>query len=53
MPADTSILMGYRPPQIETPDVQNARAAQLMNAQQQNMLGQMQLLKLSRLLLQT
>jgi hypothetical protein len=43
MPADTSILMGYRPPQIESPDVQNARAAQIMNAQQQNILGQMQL----------
>jgi hypothetical protein len=43
MPADTSILMGYRPPQIEMPDVQNARAAQAINAQQQNMLGAMQL----------
>jgi hypothetical protein len=43
MPADTSILMGYRPPQIEMPDVQNARAAQAINAQQQNMLGAIQL----------
>jgi hypothetical protein len=43
MPVDTSILMGYRPPQIESQDAQNARAAQMMSAQQQNMLGQMQL----------
>lgn len=43
MPVDTSILMGYRPAQIESPDVQNARAAQIMSAQQQNILGQMQL----------
>jgi hypothetical protein len=43
MPADTSILMGYRPPQIEMPDVQNARAAQARAAEQQNMLGAIQL----------
>jgi hypothetical protein len=43
MPVDTSILMGYRSPQIESLDAQNARAAQAMNVQQQNMLGQMQL----------
>jgi len=43
MPADTSILTSFRPAQIESPDVQNARAAQLINAQQQNMLGAMQL----------
>ena len=43
MPADTSILTSFRPAQIESPDVQNARAAQLMHAQQQNVLGQMQL----------
>ena len=43
MPADTSILMGFRPAQIESPDVQNARAAQMMHAQQQNLLAQMQL----------
>jgi len=43
MPADTSILMGFRPAQIESPDVQNARAAQMMHAQQQNILAQMQL----------
>jgi hypothetical protein len=48
MPADTSILMGYRPPQIEMPDVQNARAAQAMNVQQQNMLGQAQLMEVVR-----
>jgi hypothetical protein len=43
MPADTSILMAYRPAQIEMPDVQNARIAQLRNAEQQNMLGAIQL----------
>jgi hypothetical protein len=43
MPADTNILTSFRPVQIESPDVQNARAAQIMNAQQQNILGQMQL----------
>ena len=48
MPADTSILMGYRPPQIEMPDAQNVRAAQAMNVQQQNMLGQAQLMDVVR-----
>lgn len=48
MPADTSILMGYRPPQIEMPDVQAARAAQVAHAQQQNMLGQVQMAELAR-----
>lgn len=43
MPVDTSLLMGYRPPQIESQDAQNARAAQVMGIQYQNMLGQMQL----------
>ena len=43
MPADTSILMGFRGPQIESQDVHNARAAQQMYAQQQNILAQMQL----------
>ena len=43
MPADTSILMGFRGPQIESQDVHNARAAQMMQAQQQNILAQMQL----------
>jgi hypothetical protein len=48
MPIDPNIAMGYRPPQIESPDVQNARAAQLAHAQQQNMLGQMQMMELAR-----
>jgi hypothetical protein len=43
MPIDTSIAMGYRPPQIEMPDVQNAREAQLRAAEQQNVLGAIQL----------
>jgi len=48
MPADTSILMGYRQPQIESQDAQNVRAAQAMNVQQQNMLGQAQLMDVVR-----
>jgi hypothetical protein len=48
MPADTSILMGFRPPQIESQDALNARAAQQMVAQQQNMLGAMQLGEMAR-----
>lgn len=40
--------MGYRPPQIEMPDVQAARAAQVAHAQQQNMLGQVQMAELAR-----
>ena len=43
MPIDTNIAMGYRPPQIEMPDVQNAREAQLRAAEQQNVLGAIQL----------
>jgi hypothetical protein len=48
MPADTSILMGFRGPQIESPDVHNARAAQASAAQQQNILAQMQLGEMAR-----
>jgi hypothetical protein len=48
MPADTSILMGFRPAQIESPDVQNARAAQMRNAEQQNILGALQLAERGR-----
>jgi hypothetical protein len=48
MPADTSILMGYRQPQIESLDAQNARATQAMNVQQQNLLGQAQLMEVAR-----
>ena len=48
MPADTSILMGFRPAQIESPDVQNARAAQMRNAEQQNVLGALQLAERGR-----
>jgi hypothetical protein len=48
MPADTSILMGFRGPQIESQDALNARAAQQMVAQQQNMLGAMQLGEMAR-----
>ena len=48
MPIDTNIAMGYRQPQIEMPDVQNARAAQMMSAQQQNMLGAIQLEEAAR-----
>ena len=48
MPADTSILMGFRGPQIETQDVHNARAAQMMQAQQQNILAQMQMGEMAR-----
>jgi hypothetical protein len=48
MPADTSILMGFRGPQIESQDALNARAAQQLVAQQQNMLGAMQLGEMAR-----
>ena len=48
MPADTSILMGFRGPQIESQDVHNARAAQMMQAQQQNILAQMQMGEMAR-----
>lgn len=48
MPVDTSILMGYRPAQIEMPDVQNARAAQAKAAEQQNILGAMQMGEMAR-----
>jgi hypothetical protein len=48
MPIDPNIAMGYRPPQIEMPDVQNARAAQVRAAEQQAMLGQMQMTELAR-----
>lgn len=40
--------MGFRPAQIESPDVQNARAAQMRNAEQQNVLGALQLAERGR-----
>lgn len=48
MPIDPNIAMGYRPPQIEMPDVQNTRAAQARAVEQQAMLGQMQMTELAR-----
>lgn len=48
MPIDSNIALGLRPAQIESPLTVNARAAELAHAQQQNMLGQMQMMEMSR-----
>jgi hypothetical protein len=48
MPIDANIAMGYRPPQFESPLGQAAQVAQLKQAQQQNMLGQMQMAEMGR-----
>lgn len=48
MPIDSNIALGYRAPQFESPVTQAAQAAQLGHAQQQNMLGQMQMAEMGR-----
>jgi hypothetical protein len=48
MPIDSNIALGLRPAQIESPLTINARAAELAHAQNQNMLGQMQMTELAR-----
>lgn len=48
MPIDPNIALGLRPAQIESPMVHAARAAELSRANQQNMLGGMQMMELAR-----
>lgn len=48
MSIDSNIALGYRAPQFESPVAQAAQAAQLGHAQQQNMLGQMQMAEMGR-----
>ena len=48
MPIDSNIALGYRAPQFESPLTQATQAAQLGTAQQQNMLGQMQMAEMGR-----
>jgi hypothetical protein len=48
MPIDPNIALGLRAPQIESPMVHAARAAELSRANQQNMLGGMQMMELAR-----
>ena len=48
MPIDPNIALGLRAPQIESPLVHAARAAELSRANQQNMLGEMQMMELAR-----
>lgn len=48
MSIDSNIALGYRAPQFESPVTQAAQAAQLSHAQQQNMLGQMQMAEMGR-----
>ena len=48
MPIDPNIALGLRAPQIESPLVHAARAAELSRANQQNMLGGMQMMELAR-----
>jgi hypothetical protein len=45
---DPNIAMGYRAPQFESPLTQATQAAQLGTAQQQNMLGRMQMAEMGR-----
>lgn len=45
---DSNIALGYRAPQFESPLTQATQAAQLGTAQQQNMLGQMQMAEMGR-----
>jgi hypothetical protein len=48
MPIDPNIALGLKAPQIESPMVHAARAAELSRANQQNMLGGMQMMELAR-----
>lgn len=48
MSIDSNIALGYRAPQFESPVTQAAQAAQLGHAQQQNMLGQLQMAEMGR-----
>lgn len=48
MPIDPNIALGLKAPQIESPMVHAARAAELSRANQQNMLGEMQMMELAR-----
>ncbi len=48
MPIDSNIALGYRAPQFESPLTQATQAAQLGHAQQQNMLGQLQMAEMGR-----
>ena len=48
MPIDSNIALGYRAPQFESPLAQAAQSTQLANAQQQNILGQMQMAEMGR-----
>lgn len=48
MPIDSNIALSYRAPQFESPLTQATQAAQLGTAQQQNMLGQMQMAEMGR-----
>jgi hypothetical protein len=48
MAIDSNIALGYRAPQFESPLTQATQAAQLGTAQQQNMLGQMQMAEMGR-----
>jgi hypothetical protein len=45
---DSNIALGYRAPQFESPLTQATQAAQLGTAQQQNMLGRMQMAEMGR-----
>jgi len=48
MAIDSNIALGYRAPQFESPLTQATQAAQLGTAQQQNMLGRMQMAEMGR-----